>query len=107
MEGGFWQAILADAGGSHVPCTDDEFLSFAASLPDTTMHDILKVSTPVTDVSVYQAMRNEKVLYDQMDIPPGIWPLGDSVQRLNPIYGQVRSGKVFVFVQVLLYNPNA
>ena len=91
MEGGIWQAILADAGGSDIPRTDGEFLSFAKSLPDDTMYDILKSSTPVSNISVYQAMRNEKILYNQMDIPSGVLPLGDSAQRLNPIYGQVGS----------------
>jgi hypothetical protein len=90
MEGGLWQAVLADAGDCGVPSTDEEFLSFAKSLPDGTMHDVLKSSAPVTNILPYQAMRSEKLLYHQMEIPSGIWPIGDSAQRLNPIYGQVR-----------------
>lgn len=90
MEGGLWQAILADAGASKIPLTDDEFLSFAKSLPDGTMHKVLESATPMTKISHYQAMKNEKLLYDQILVPAGIWPLGDSAQRLNPIYGQVR-----------------
>ena len=90
MEGGVWQVTLADAGGEPVSLTDDGFLEFARQLPDQKLYDILRVAVPLTDVVEYKAMRNEKLLFNGLDLPSGLLPIGDSVQRLNPIYGQVR-----------------
>jgi flavin-dependent dehydrogenase len=90
MEGGVWQVTLADAGGEPISLTDDGFLKFAEHLPDKKLYDVLRVATPLTDVVEYKAMRNEKLLFDGLDLPAGLLPIGDSVQRLNPIYGQVR-----------------
>jgi flavin-dependent dehydrogenase len=91
MEGGVWQVTLADAGGEPISLTDEGFLGFAETLPDKKLHEILRVALPLTEVIEYKAMRNEKLLYDGLNLPAGLLPIGDSVQRLNPIYGQVRA----------------
>lgn len=90
MEGNIWQVTIADAGGENIPLTDEGFLSFAESLPDQKLFEILKESVPLTPIQKYHAMRNERIMYNHAPLPSGILPLGDSVQRLNPIYGQVR-----------------
>jgi 2-polyprenyl-6-methoxyphenol hydroxylase-like FAD-dependent oxidoreductase len=90
MEGNIWQVTLADAGGEQLCLTDEGFLRFAAQLPDKTLYHILLQAIPLTDVVEYKAMRNEKLLFNKVKLPPGLLPIGDSVQRLNPIYGQVR-----------------
>lgn len=92
MEGGVWQVTLADAGGERISLTDDGFLKFAEQLPDKKLYDVLRAATPLTDVVEYRAMRNEKLLFDGLDLPARLLPIGDSVQRLNPIYGQVGLG---------------
>ena len=33
-------------------------------------------------------MKNERVCYHEIDIPPGLLIVGDAVQRHNAIYGQ-------------------
>lgn len=92
MEGGVWQVTLADAGGERISLTDDGFLKFAEQLPDKKLYDVLRAATPLTDVVEYRAMRNEKLLFIGLDLPARLLPIGDSVQRLNPIYGQVGLG---------------
>lgn len=37
----------------------------------------------------YNAMKNELICYHEIDMPDGFIILGDSVQRLNAVYGQV------------------
>ena len=100
MEGGVWQVTLADAGGEGVSLTEKGFLDFAEQLPDRKLHEILHVAEPLTEVAEYKAMRNEKILFDRLSLPAGLLPIGDSVQRLNPIYGQVRM--LIAFLLVLL-----
>lgn len=83
------QVTLAEANaGQSIPLTDDGFLRFAKQLPDRKLHDILSIAMPLTEVSEYRAMRNERLLFNKIDLPMGLLPIGDSVQRLNPIYGQ-------------------
>lgn len=48
-EGGMWQVTLAEINGPDVPRDDKGFLEFARSLPDPTMYEALRRSTPVSD----------------------------------------------------------
>jgi hypothetical protein len=106
MEGNIWQVTLADAGGENIPLTDEGFLSFAKSLPDPKLFEVLKESVPLTPVQKYHAMRNERFMYNQAPLPSGILPLGDSVQRLNPIYGQVMLFDLQINVKTITSNYN-
>ncbi|KAG7669037.1 hypothetical protein Ndes2526A_g00744 [Nannochloris sp. 'desiccata'] len=87
-ENGRWQVTLAEIGGDGPENTDEGFLEFAKSLPDQTMYNILKQCEPVTPVMKYLAMRNEMICYHEIDMPRGLLAIGDSVMRLNALYGQ-------------------
>ena len=78
MEGGVWQVTLADAGAEGIALTNEGFLHFAEQLPDKGMHGNLSVAVPLSDVVEYRAMRNEKLLFDRIDLPAGLLPIGDS-----------------------------
>jgi hypothetical protein len=47
-ENGRWQVTLAEVGGEGPETTDEGFLTFAKSLPDQTMYNILKQCEPLT-----------------------------------------------------------
>lgn len=47
-------------------------------------------------VKQYTAMRNERVCYHEINMPRGLLAIGDSVQRLNALYGQVSLSKSLV-----------
>lgn len=41
-------------------------------------------------VQKYNAMKNELLEYHKVEMPRGLVVVGDAVQRLNALYGQVR-----------------
>ena len=119
-EEGRWQVTLAEIGGPGPEPTNEGFLEFAKNLPDQTMYNVLKDCEPETDGAVllfflllngnltffltlmctvmkYMAMRNEMVCYHEIEMPRGLLAIGDSVMRLNALYGQVRPKNIHQF----------
>ncbi len=48
-------------------------------------------NTIIRAVHNYMEVKNERVCYHKIQMPRGLIVLGDAVQRLNALYGQVRS----------------
>lgn len=48
-------------------------------------------------------MRNEMVCYHEIEMPRGLLAVGDSVMRLNALYGQVRRKNNKSGVRILFF----
>jgi 2-polyprenyl-6-methoxyphenol hydroxylase-like FAD-dependent oxidoreductase len=89
IEGGRW---IVTVGGWHIdtpPVTAAEFTTFAHSLPDPIIGDLVDRAEPLTDPVVYRFPASRRRGFDQMDrLPAGYVALGDAFCSFNPIYGQ-------------------
>jgi 2-polyprenyl-6-methoxyphenol hydroxylase-like FAD-dependent oxidoreductase len=86
-----WHALLIGRGDKRPPVDPDAFIAFARELATPTIAEALEGATLVGDIKSF-AFR-ESVRYDfgqsaSGSLPVGLLPIGDSLCRLNPAYGQ-------------------
>jgi len=89
MEGGRWIVSLGGRGEDKPPEDLDGFLDYARGLRTQTLYDLIKDLPPVFDIARYGFPASFRRHFDRMaPLPRGLLPLGDSISRFNPVYGQ-------------------
>jgi 2-polyprenyl-6-methoxyphenol hydroxylase-like FAD-dependent oxidoreductase len=89
MEGRRWTVSLAENNGRAPPGDIDGFMQFAASFRTPTIHRAIRKAKQVGDIARFRMSCSVRCAYDRLNrFPRGLIPLGDSVCRFPPIFGQ-------------------
>jgi 2-polyprenyl-6-methoxyphenol hydroxylase-like FAD-dependent oxidoreductase len=89
IEGNRWTLSLGGAHGDAPPGDLDGFLAFAKELRTPTIYRAIKDAEPMGDVVRFAFPESVRRHFERLEsFPRGLLPLGDSVCRFNPIYGQ-------------------
>ena len=89
LEGGLWICSIGSVGEGLPPAEFAAFMASAESLRTPTIHQALTQSKPIGDVVCYGFRESIRRHFDRLaPLPRGLVPLGDSICRFNPVYGQ-------------------
>ena len=89
MEGGRWIVSLAERHGDATPRDLEGFIAFTKTLRKPTIYEAIRTAKPLGDIARYNFPASVWRHFDRLDrFPRGLIPLGDSVCRFNPIFGQ-------------------
>jgi 2-polyprenyl-6-methoxyphenol hydroxylase-like FAD-dependent oxidoreductase len=89
MEGRRWTVSLAENHGKAPPGDIDGFMEFVASFRMPTIHRAIRGARQVGDIARFKMPCSLRCGYDRLTrFPRGLIPLGDSVCRFPPVFGQ-------------------
>ena len=89
MEGRRWTVSLAENHGNAPPGDIDGFMEFVASFRAPTIHRAIRSARRVGDIARFRMPSSVRCGYDRLDrFPRGLIPLGNSICRFPPVYGQ-------------------
>ncbi|EFH84713.1 NAD(P)/FAD-dependent oxidoreductase [Ktedonobacter racemifer] len=89
IEGNRWMVVLAGTKKDYPSTREEEFLTFARSLPDPTLYEAIKEATPISPIYGYRHTANRIRHFEQLQqYPEQFLVLGDAACCFNPIYGQ-------------------
>lgn len=89
IEGGHWMVVLTGTNGDYPPTDEQQFLAFAQTLPDPTLHHALQSATLISKISGYRYAENRLHHFERLRrYPERFIIVGDAVCNFNPIYGQ-------------------
>ena len=89
MEDGRWIVSLGERHGEEMPGDLDKFIAFTKTFRTSTINDAIRNAKPLGDVARYNLPASVRRHFDKLDrFPRGLIPLGDSVCRFNPVFGQ-------------------
>jgi 2-polyprenyl-6-methoxyphenol hydroxylase-like FAD-dependent oxidoreductase len=88
-EGNRWIVSLLGMHGDKPPAEWDDCLAYARSFRTPTVYDVLRDAEPVGDIHRYALPASTRRHFERLKrFPGGLLPLGDSLCRFNPIFGQ-------------------
>ncbi|MEJ0064293.1 MAG: FAD-dependent monooxygenase [Caulobacteraceae bacterium] len=89
LEGGLWICSIGSVGEGSPPAELATFMASAESLRTPTIHRALMQARPIGDVVCYGFRESIRRHFGRLaSLPRGLVPLGDSICRFNPVYGQ-------------------
>jgi 2-polyprenyl-6-methoxyphenol hydroxylase-like FAD-dependent oxidoreductase len=89
MEGRRWSVSLCVNHGETPPGDIDGFMAFAKSFRMPTIYNAIRGAKRVGDIARFGMPCSVLRAFDKVDrFPRGLVPLGDSVSRFTPVYGQ-------------------
>jgi 2-polyprenyl-6-methoxyphenol hydroxylase-like FAD-dependent oxidoreductase len=89
IENGLWMAGLSGKLGDAPPGDIDGFMAFAKSLRTSTIYDAIKSAKRVSDIDRFLFPSSVRRHFEKIkDFPRGLIPIGDSICRFNPVFGQ-------------------
>ncbi len=89
VEGNRWLVALCGRRGDWPPGDWDGFLAFAQGLRTPTLYDAIKDATRLGEVGRFGFSESMWRHFERLKaVPRGLLPIGDSICRFNPIYGQ-------------------
>ena len=109
VEGKRWHITLVGIGKNYPSNDETNFLQFARSLRSRIIYDIIKKARPLSPITGYRAMNNQRRYYEKMiRWPDGLIIIGDALCAFNPVYAQgitVAAMEVMMLDQYLDHNP--
>jgi 2-polyprenyl-6-methoxyphenol hydroxylase-like FAD-dependent oxidoreductase len=88
-EDGYWSIGVAGRFGDVPPTDLNGFVEFSSTLATSSVHTALLNGRMVTEISSFAFPESVRRHFEQVDdFPKGLFPLGDSICRFNPVYGQ-------------------
>jgi 2-polyprenyl-6-methoxyphenol hydroxylase-like FAD-dependent oxidoreductase len=88
-EGNHWMVLLADRGAGARPEDWPSFLAALRGLSTPTLHEALHHAEPPAEIRHYGFPASVWRHFERMPrLPRGLLPIGDSLCRFNPVYGQ-------------------
>jgi flavin-dependent dehydrogenase len=89
LEGGRWIVSLGGRGEDKPPADFEGFMAYAESLRTPTMYNAIKDARPIGEVVNYGFRQSVRRHFERLEfLPRGLIPLGDTLCRFNPVYGQ-------------------
>ncbi len=89
MEEGRWIVSLSERHGDPPPRDLEGFIAFTRTLRKPTIYEAIKAAKPLGDIARYNFQASVWRHFDRLQrFPHGLIPLGDSVCRFNPVFGQ-------------------
>jgi 2-polyprenyl-6-methoxyphenol hydroxylase-like FAD-dependent oxidoreductase len=89
LEGERWIITLMGAHGDGPPNDLDGFRAFAKSLRAPTIYNAIEGAKPLSDIIRFNLPSSLMRHFDKVErFPRGLIPLGDSICRFNPVFGQ-------------------
>ena len=89
MEGGRWTVSLVENHDRAPPADIDGFIEFVKSFRAPTIYRAIRNAKQVGDIARFKMLCSVRRLFDRLGrFPRGLVPLGDSVCRFPPVFGQ-------------------
>jgi len=89
LENRRWIVSIGGRHGDNPPDDLDGFLAFTKTFRRPTIHDAIARARPVGDIARYNLPASVRRHFERLPRPPcGLIPIGDSVCRFNPVFGQ-------------------
>ncbi len=89
IEGGRWIVSLGGRHGEAPPGDLEGFVDYTRTFRTPTVYDAIRNAKPLTEIARYSLPASVRRHFDRLDrFPRGLIPLGDSVCRFNPVFGQ-------------------
>ena len=89
IEGNRWMLTLTGQLGERPPAEPDGFMDYAQRLGTQTIYNAIKHAERQGGFERYGYLASVWRRFDRLNsFPRGLLPIGDSICRLNPIYGQ-------------------
>ena len=108
-EDGYWSIGLAGRFGDAPPTDLNGFVEFSSTLATSSVHTALLKARMVVDISSFGFPESVRRHFEQVDdFPKGLFPLGDSICRFNPVYGQgmsVAARQACILREILSEDP--
>lgn len=89
IENDVWCVSLHGRDGEAIPKSIDQWYAAIKSLPDDRIGERLREATPLTEIKSFKKAEAIWRRFDQCELLPiGYLPIGDTINSLNPIFGQ-------------------
>lgn len=88
IEDGRWLVTLSGTRGGEPSTDESEFVSFARSVRNPVVGELIASAEPLTPVYGSHSTANRRMFFERLKSwPDGVLALGDSVATYNPVYG--------------------
>jgi 2-polyprenyl-6-methoxyphenol hydroxylase-like FAD-dependent oxidoreductase len=89
VEGERWMLTVAGRGADRPPAEWDALLDFLQGLSTPTIYHAVSRSKPIGQLARFLLPESVWRHFERLDaLPDGVIPIGDSICRFNPVYGQ-------------------
>jgi 2-polyprenyl-6-methoxyphenol hydroxylase-like FAD-dependent oxidoreductase len=89
IEGERWMVLVSGRGNDKPPGDWDGFMEYARHLTTPTIYNATKNAVRLGEIRRFAFTGSSWRHFERLDVlPRGLLPLGDSICRFNPVYGQ-------------------